>query len=1004
MKSLLNSIFERFARALVPSRCCNTPLGHAYSGFAFKALGLAGPCTAAVFLATTAMAAPGADGAAEGLHPTGLLIPGEVFDKVVDELAESYPFTNHKTIDWARARAQFRPALVAAEETGNLAAAYVAWRRFVHGTLHDGHVAFWALPGTPAAEAEDAVLATITGGSYGIEVVRCDDGTVLVVGVDEAAAAEGLVIGASLFEWNGRPVGEALAQTDLTWAPTFGSRESVPVLREELLVRGAVGTTVTVRFVGAPEQSALREAVLVARPVAASQVPSFARSGFGRIVSQPENGYAIALRDDGVGVLTLRAMQPPIPPGVDPATLTPEIVIAAVDQMVAEVRDGVKQLEARGARGIVVDLRNNMGGLDALGAMLVGLFDARPRHYLTSVGYDAAAQRWKVISDDDSVMRLWGNPLSVQPAETVFGGRIAILVNPETVSAGEGCALRLSEVPGATVVGFFGSNGSFGNMADADGGLLGLGAGLYLSYPTERCVDERGRIMLDADAAGRGGVIPQVRVPRTPATLHALYAEGRDVEMETAVALLLAAPGDTATPAITPAQVKAAAGASVELHAPSGARRYQWFEGERGDTSRPVAGGGATLKVIVGTETTYWVRLYQAIGAVDSAAVPVLLSVPVEVPTIVTHPANQSVVRGTSASLSVASTGTAPLTYQWFRNGRPLQGATRSSLDFFYFDVVNAGIYDVVVSGSEGALSRPAVIGVVLPAGLRSAGAVTTREEWQDIRHANGAVYDQFLLTGAAGTITADPEQAARVSYLDDNGSIVQVELSGAGSVTVALDNPTGPVAPLLYDQPGIRYMKGKATIILAGADASTHFTIYSVGKANNPGVVRPEVAYPGWADVAAAGIVSTDGKLGGIHHGNVAYSSSIGLTGIYAPTVNAAVPWSAVVHSIAASGPARPYLYFGDAGDVCVKIAGSALVQPNGDSIAVGGLDWVFMGAGEDSCGRAAPSQDIQATLLDDFGTDVTAVIVVGPGLGGIFLRADRSGTEVALVPIVGP
>ncbi|MBK8475785.1 MAG: hypothetical protein IPL39_05585 [Opitutaceae bacterium] len=978
MKSLLNSIFERFARALVPSRCCNTPLGHAYSGFAFNALGLGGPCAAAVLFATTAMADPGADGAAEGLHPTGLLVPGEVFDKAVDALAERYPFTEHKGIDWAQVRTEFRPALLEAEKAGDPAGAYVAWRRFVHGTLHDGHVTFWALPGTPAAEAEDAVLATITGGSYGIEVVRCDDGTVLVVGVDEAAAAQGLVFGARLFEWNGRPVAEALAQTDLVWAPTFGSRESVPVLREELFVRGAVGTTVTVRFVGS-EQSALREAVLIAGPVDASQAPRYARSAFGRRVSLPENGYAIALREDGVGVLTLRAMQPAIPPGVDPATLTPEVVIAAVEQMVAEVHDGVKQLEAQGAKGLVVDLRNNEGGLDALGAMVAGLFDSRPRHYLTSVAYDAAARRWNAVKNYDSVMRLWGNPLYVQPAETVFGGRIAILVNPETVSAGEGCALRLSEVPGATVVGFFGSNGSFGNMADADGGLLGLGAGLLLSYPIERCVDERGRILLDADSAGRGGVIPQVRVPRTPATMHALFAEGRDVEMETAAALLLAAPSDTAIPAISPAEVKATLGASVELSAPAEALGYQWFEGERGDTSRPVAGGGATLKVIVGTETTYWVRLYQAAGARDSAAVPVGARALVEAPTLTTQPADQSVVRGTSARLSVAATGTAPLTYQWFRNGRPLQGATRPSLDFFYFDVVNAGIYDVVVSGSEGALSRPAVIGVVLPAGLRSAGTVTTRDEWQNIRHPNGTVYDQFLLTGAAGAFSADPGEIARMSYLDNNDSIVQVELSGAGSVTVALDNSSGPSAPLLYEQPGIRYMKGKATIILAGADASTHFTIYSVGKANNPGVVRPELTYPGWADVAVAGIVSTDGKLGGIHHGNVAYSSSIGLTGIYAPDV-ISVGGSSVVHSIAASGAARPYLYFGAESDVHVTIAGSALVQPNGDSIAVGGLGGVMMGGGEDSCRRAAPARDIQATLLDDAGTDVTPVMVVGP------------------------
>ncbi|MBK8476199.1 MAG: hypothetical protein IPL39_07740 [Opitutaceae bacterium] len=413
-------------------------------------------------------------------------------------------------------------------------------------------------------------------------------------------------------------------------------------------------------------------------------------------------------------------------------------------------------------------------------------------------------------------------------------------------------------------------------------------------------------------------------------------------------------------------------------------------------------------------------------------AAHVVLSSPDQAPVIATqnHPSSRSFSLGQTATLDVIATGTGPLSYQWYRGGAPVAGATTATLSLSPLIPADAGLYDVVVSGVDDVLSRPAVLGVLPASGERTAGAITTRAEWQDIHHPNGAVYDQFLLTGAAGTFTADFGQIARCSYLDPNNSIVQVEMSGAGAITIVLDPTTvaGPMAPALYNQGGIDYMKGKATVILAGADSTTHFTIYSVGTANNPGVTRPDTTYVGWADIAVSGIVSTydDGAIGSIHQGNVSYSATTGYTGIYAPHTMIGAS-TVVLHDIAASGLAEPYLYFGDtirglrtspgnalfdagtaqgqeeagsriaSGDIALNgfsigdpgnpvssgaatIAGGALAQPNGRFIAVGGLSRVIMGAGQDSCGRAAPAQVIQTRLISDIGTDLTPAIVTGP------------------------
>lgn len=139
----------------------------------------------------------------------------------------------------------------------------------------------------------------------------------------------------------------------------------------------------------------------------------------------------------------------------------------------------------------------------------------------------------------------------------------------------------------------------------------------------------------------------------------------------------------------------------------------------------------------------------------------------------------------------------------------------------------------------------------------------------------------------------------------------------------------------------------------------------------NNPGrsEARPEF---GAGDEARG--------LGGIHQGNLAYNPATSFTGLYAPTVTSVTGQPVVLHNIAASGSAVPYLYFGAPAPVQVKIAGGSLAQPNGDNLTVGGLAKVTMGAGQDSCGRGAPAQPLATRLLTPDGSDVTSTVVTGP------------------------
>ena len=71
-------------------------------------------------------------------------------------------------------------------------------------------------------------------------------------------------------------------------------------------------------------------------------------------------------------------------------------------------------------------------------------------------------------------------------------------------------------------------------------------------------------------------------------------------------------------------------------------------------------------------------------------------------PVIVKEPSHQSVLLEGSVSFSVSATGTAPLEYQWFKDGSPIEGATSPGFVIASASLSDAGIYTVRVSNAKG--------------------------------------------------------------------------------------------------------------------------------------------------------------------------------------------------------------------------------------------------------------------------------------------------------------
>jgi hypothetical protein len=82
---------------------------------------------------------------------------------------------------------------------------------------------------------------------------------------------------------------------------------------------------------------------------------------------------------------------------------------------------------------------------------------------------------------------------------------------------------------------------------------------------------------------------------------------------------------------------------------------------------------------------------------------------PAQAPSITAQPATQSVLVGQTATFTVSATGTAPLAYQWQRNGTPIAGATAASYTTAAATLAdNGAVFVAVVTNAAGSAKSTA--------------------------------------------------------------------------------------------------------------------------------------------------------------------------------------------------------------------------------------------------------------------------------------------------------
>ena len=184
------------------------------------------------------------------------------------------------------------------------------------------------------------------------------------------------------------------------------------------------------------------------------------------------------------------------------------------------------------------------------------------------------------------------------------------------------------------------------------------------------------------------------------------------------------APNITTQPASTIVTVGQSATFSV---AASGTAplTYQWQQNGSAISGATSASYTTPPTSMFDNGSTYSVVVSNPAGNATSSSATLTVQMP---PNITTQPANQTVIAGQAATFSVVASGTAPLSYQWQKNGSAISGAISTSYTTPAATAADSGsTFGVVVSNSAGsATSNSATLTVQSPPNITTQPANQT--------------------------------------------------------------------------------------------------------------------------------------------------------------------------------------------------------------------------------------------------------------------------------------
>jgi C-terminal processing protease CtpA/Prc len=352
------------------------------------------------------------------------------------------------------------------------------------------------------------------GNDYGFSMISTDSGVTVAIltAADSDAYALGIHDGTVITGWDGTDIDEALRNVSCVttdWpTPSFPTSENEDFMRP-IFLAGCGGDTVNVRFIGddGKETEVTLESngsyynrfMAAMKPVTGKRCDEFAycemldsRCGY---LCIPEEEYDTS--GDIIAALT------------DDYPAVKELLISRIDQM-----------RSQGMDRLIIDLRDNDGGLDVISAAVASLFtteEIRTYSGFISGGKLVETKYWK-----------WTVPADGRYSDIP----VVVLVNAGTASAGDILTYNLSTCPNVTVMGITTSWGCAQGVAQT---CLLSGGSIRLRYSIMATLDEDRNIYIDPGPDRISGITLDEKIPFDMDAVNKMYVQGLDYELEYAL-------------------------------------------------------------------------------------------------------------------------------------------------------------------------------------------------------------------------------------------------------------------------------------------------------------------------------------------------------------------------------------------------------------------------------------------------------------------------------------
>ncbi len=292
------------------------------------------------------------------------------------------------------------------------------------------------------------------------------------------------------------------------------------------------------------------------------------------------------------------------------------------------------------------------------------------------------------------------------------------------------------------------------------------------------------------NTVGAYGIPATATVGNVPTSFDPYFLTG----LKSPLYIAVASSGSVPTITTQPASQSSTAGSTVTFSVVASGPApltYQWYFD--GAAISGATDSSLTLPGITSANAgSYDVVVTDSVGSVMSSIVTLTVASSGSAPTITTQPASQSVVLGNSATFSVVASGTGNLSYQWYKDGAAIAGATGASYKISAATSDSAGSYDVVVTDSVGSVMSSIATLTVAPSG--SVPTITTQPASQSSTAGSTVTFSVVASGPAPLTYQWYFDGAAISGATDSSLTLPGITSANAGSYDVVVTDADGPV------------------------------------------------------------------------------------------------------------------------------------------------------------------------------------------------------------------